>query len=294
MGASPIGIKRNRHPSSFSMNIGLHQSNLAQTGAEVGPFVIGSTGALEVQAYGSEQTVLDRVLTRSLDHVIEDVDSNRFRQIFAARQGSALRNSARFNQIVFADESIDLLFPQSRASRFQQSLRMVARCIANHEALGHTRQTFLVGIGGWDTHENLQHDHTTNLQQLSRGLFDFYSALHSLGLGSQVVTFTGSDFARTLTSNGRGTDHAWGGNQLVMSEDLDGYQTFGQYPTQLDNVPELDLGRGRLLPTTSTDEMYFELARWFGVPDSEVMETLMPNIRNFVPMGSSLPLAMFL
>merc|ERR1712000_279861 len=33
---------------------------------------------------------------------------------------------------------------------------------------------------------------------------------------------TVSDFARTLTSNGQGTDHAWGGNHFIMGGGVNG------------------------------------------------------------------------
>ena len=35
------------------------------------------------------------------------------------------------------------------------------------------------------------------------------------GVHDKVTTFTGSDFGRTFTSNGKGSDHGWGGHHLV-------------------------------------------------------------------------------
>lgn len=45
----------------------------------------------------------------------------------------------------------------------------------------------------------------------------FYQATQELGVANQVTTFTLSEFSRTFQpgSNG-GTDHAWGGHQMVM------------------------------------------------------------------------------
>gem|GEM_PF-4146796 len=45
------------------------------------------------------------------------------------------------------------------------------------------------------------------------------TSLSPTSLGNQlrqVTLFSASDFGRTLTSNGDGSDHAWGGNQFVM------------------------------------------------------------------------------
>jgi uncharacterized protein (DUF1501 family) len=42
------------------------------------------------------------------------------------------------------------------------------------------------------------------------------------------------------------------------------------------------VGQGRLLPSTATEQYAGALARWFGVPDGE-LATVLPNIRNFSP-----------
>ena len=49
-----------------------------------------------------------------------------------------------------------------------------------------------------------------------RAFTEFFDALVELGVFNEVTTFTTSDFGRTLTSNGKGSDHGWGGHQMVM------------------------------------------------------------------------------
>ena len=52
-----------------------------------------------------------------------------------------------------------------------------------------------------------------------------------LGVASSVTTFTQSDFGRTLTSNGDGTDHGWGGVQFVVGAmPCAGAELYGRYP----------------------------------------------------------------
>ena len=58
----------------------------------------------------------------------------------------------------------------------------------------------------------------------------FIGPMVELGVGASVTTFTQSDFGRTLTSNGDGTDHAWGGNQLVIGGAVAGRTLYGRYP----------------------------------------------------------------
>ena len=165
--------------------------------------------------------------------------------------------------------------------------------------LGAVRQTFFVNRGGWDHHSD-----TLPLQQAMLGEVDaaigaFWQQLVALGIENQVTLFTGSDFGRTLTSNDRGSDHAWGGNHFVMGGSVVGKHIFGQYPSLALN-PEsgtelnpLDTGRGRMIPTTSCDEYFAELALWLGVPRSS-LSLVLPNIGHFVASNSTDPPVGFL
>ena len=67
-----------------------------------------------------------------------------------------------------------------------------------------------------------------------------------------------------------------------------GGEIFGEYPSLATNGP-YDIGRGRILPTTSVDAYMAELATWFGVPQSE-LSTVIPNINNFSFENVSRPL----
>jgi len=124
---------------------------------------------------------------------------------------------------------------------------------------------------------------------LSKAMASFQEALAELNVADCVTTFTVSDFARTLTSNGNGTDHAWGGNVLVMGNKVNGKDIYGSYPT-LNLDSDLDVGTGVLIPQISTDEYFAELALWYGVAKTDLV-TLFPNIGNFYdPMSSAAPL----
>ena len=98
-------------------------------------------------------------------------------------------------------------------------------------------------------------------------------------MGDAVTTFTQSDFGRTLTSNGDGSDHAWGGNQLVVGGAVNGAQLFGNYPALQIGGPE-DVGGGRFIPSTSADQYAATLAKWFGIDDAE-LDMVAPNLSNF-------------
>ena len=109
-------------------------------------------------------------------------------------------------------------------------------------------------------------------------------------MSNDVITFTASDFGRTLRSNGRGTDHAWGGNAFLMGGPIDGGKIFGTFPNlALDSNDDVGYG-GRLLPSTSTDVYFAEMLRWFGVSNNQ-MTAVLPNIAHFWnPLTSPAPL----
>jgi uncharacterized protein (DUF1501 family) len=82
-----------------------------------------------------------------------------------------------------------------------------------------------------------------------------------------------------LTSNGDGTDHAWGGNQLVVGGAVQGQDIYGAYPV-LEIGGDIDTGGGRMIPTTSADQFAATLAGWFGIPNAD-LDIVAPNIDNF-------------
>ena len=110
----------------------------------------------------------------------------------------------------------------------------------------------------------------------------FYNAVASIEDGAvsdSVTLFTQSDFGRTLTSNGDGTDHAWGGNQLVVGGAVRGRDIYGEYPLLQIGGP-LDVGGGRLIPGISADQYAATLASWFGIDDVD-LDIVAPSIDNF-------------
>ncbi len=150
-------------------------------------------------------------------------------------------------------------------------LGMVARLLAARDALGMKRQTFFVGLGGFDHHDGLATGHPAKLAALDAALSAFHRVTRQLGVAEQVTTFTASEFGRTLSSNGDGTDHGWGGHQFVLGGAVRGGRFVGKAPALADDGPD-DVGRGRLLPTISVDQLGATLGRWFGASDGELAD----------------------
>ncbi len=261
---------------AVSMNISLGGVNMLQTGNLVQPYVIGSDGAPLLDGYEAE-FALNRILTRSRDSLLSQTYSNLMTQSVANRQRVAIDASIEFNAAA-GQQTITTQFPESSLG---QSLRRVAMTIGARTELGQARQSFFVSAGGWDHHDDVLAKQTVMLPDLSASLKAFHDALVELGVLDQVATFTISDFARTLTTNGNGSDHAWGGNHLIMGGGVKGGDVYGSYPESLRAGNSLDVGRGRILPTTSVDEYNAELAMWFGVQNNVELQDVFPNIRNF-------------
>jgi len=165
-------------------------------------------------------------------------------------------------------------------------LQTVARMIAASSVLGVQRQVFFVSLGGWDTHDFQNVAQPNLLAKVAHAMSYFDGALSNIGgldRRGQVTTFTASDFGRSFTTNGDGTDHAWGGNHFIMGGAVNGGDIYGQYPTlgaDVNGFNNPDAAGGAMIPTTSVDQYGATLGRWFGVSDSEI-DVIFPRVRNF-------------
>jgi uncharacterized protein (DUF1501 family) len=174
----------------------------------------------------------------------------------------------------------DLPLPSTlTSSSLGAQLRLVARMISQRATLGAKRQVFMVSLGGFDTHDNQLPTQPNLHTQIGNAVKYFYDAIKTLGVADSVTLFTASDFGRTLTSNGDGSDHGWGSHHFIVGGAVRGQRYYGTFPVMgLNNNDEV--GSGRLLPSTSVDQFAATFASWFGVSDSN-LELVVPNIRNF-------------
>lgn len=267
----------NNSKRDISMNISLDGLNVFQRGNTIQSYSIKTTNNGSVLINNAASNSVYQVLKRqTVDNVMELNYQNILEKAYANSIVGAKNNSIEFDIAIENGEPFSSSFGEGRLS---QRLKMVARTIAARTELGACNQTFFVELGGFDTHDNIIQDHAALMTELDTALQEFYTALVELQVGDNVTTFTISDFARKLISNGDGSDHAWGGHTLVMGGAVQGKRIYGQYPNlYLDNA--LDTGEGRLIPTLSCDEYFAELALWFGASSSD-LDQILPNIRNF-------------
>jgi uncharacterized protein (DUF1501 family) len=162
-----------------------------------------------------------------------------------------------------------------------QQLQQVAQVISARSALAVQRQIFFVSYGGFDTHADQLPQQVQLLTDVSQSMSAFYQATQELGVTNQVTTFTLSEFARTLEpgSNG-GSDHAWGGHQLILGGAVKGNALYGTFPTLVLGGPDDADQNGRWIPTTALDQYAATLATWFGVSAAN-LPAIFPNLANF-------------
>ena len=259
---------------TFSMN----NSNFFQPGNRTSPIAINPLTGPQLMHYLDNNTntlsdqrdaTLTRLLALQHDNPLEQ---------FAHDSFISARNSARtLGNII--DNSPDL-GALNTDNRLAAQLRMVARMISGREQLNMKRQIFFVGLGGWDTHDNQTPRLNTLSTTLNEALSDFNRALTELGVENDVTTFTASDFGRTLTINGDGSDHGWGGHYLVMGGAVNGGMLYGDWPEYAVGGAD-DVGnKGRIIPSLSLNQYGAALGSWMGLSNSDLLDVF-PDLRNF-------------
>jgi len=266
---------------ALSVNVSLAGQTYFHAGEVAKPYVMGSNGpttfaALPTTGAGpARRAAFDAVLASAL----ASTSNTAYERAYASVQQRAVQFAERLSAAIAQGYSFTALPNTGTLSPLQQQLRTVAKIISMRQNLGLSRQIFFVSTGGFDQHDDLVADQPGLLANVSTSIKSFHDAINEIGMGNSVTLFTHSDFGRTLTSNGDGSDHAWGGIQLVSGAAVRGGRFYGTYPL-LETNGAWDVGGGRIIPTTSADQYAATLASWFGVQDPDLAKVA-PSINNF-------------
>ena len=166
------------------------------------------------------------------------------------------------------DSASGLNFPDDALGR---ALRDVAALASIASSWGMSRQVFTVPFFGFDTHSNQLTRQEALFRTLNRSVTAFYRTAERLGIAEQTAIYTDTEFSRTLAPNRTGgTEHGWGGHQLVIGGPMRGGAVYGTFP-------ELTADRGGIwTPTTTRAQFTGEIAEWAG---AEVSRTAMGLLR---------------
>ncbi len=245
------------------------------SGRQAVQYQVSSTGAVAMRGL-SAPLFGSQACSDALRQLVTAPHAHLMRSEYTRITARAIEAQASLSQALTAAPALTTAFPTGGLSA---QLQMVARMIGARQALGARRQIFFVSLGGFDLHDFLLTQHPGLLTQLADSFKAFNAAMDELGVAQQVTTFTASDFGRTLSSNGDGSDHGWGSHHFIMGGAVQGGRFHGRLPEIAVNGPE-DVGQGRLIPTTAVDQLAATLALWMGISVSDLPQVL-PYIGNF-------------
>ncbi|AFK01557.1 protein of unknown function DUF1501 [Emticicia oligotrophica DSM 17448] len=269
----------------ISMNISLAGKNNFQRGKNSAEYSIDSNvdsnnvGLTSFPTWWGNYGILNEIRSNSINNLVSSTYANLLQKTYGSIAKSSMDSFGIFKEALKHVPSINTTFGTNSLA---QDLQAIAKVMSVRGALGAKRQIFFVTYGGWDMHDNLVGGLNSRLPVVSDALKAFYDTTVELGISQNVTTFTISDFARTITSNGLGSDHAWGGNSIVMGGAVNGGKIYGRFPkmdVSNNNTQNISF-RGNFIPAVSTDELYAELALWYGVSPYDLCYVL-PNLGNF-------------
>ena len=256
-------------------------------------FLSGET-VLQYQVSSSGPVSINSISGGSIYGSQGSAASTAYRSLITGTSPNLFENELRVvtDRSITANQTLSAALPAASTlspaipanNSLASQLNVVARIIAARTTLGTTRQVFLVSIGGFDNHDVLLTQHATQLARVNAAVDAFYSWLVQLNVQNDVTLFTASDFGRTLTSNGDGSDHGWGSHHFVLGGAVQGGNVYGTFPptTFFANGNPVDVGQGNLVPQLAVDQYAATFARWLGVSDAN-MPLVLPNIVNFSP-----------
>jgi len=288
-------IRQTDGASTVPMSMTTAGSNVLQSGVQTEPFAFRPDGSSILPAsLGSDDPNNFHNLRAQ---AFKDIASQSYANVISEAIANRTHNSIDAQE-AFQAAYLDNPLPASSETFFAgkpslaEDFKAVTRSILAQDDLNQTRQTFYLQAGGWDHHVELLNTHSHMLSQVSQSLYAFQSSLEELQIQDDVLTLIVSEFGRTLRTNGRGSDHGWGGNVMAMGSAVRGGQIFGEYPSMElggNLYGPLDVGLGgRFLPTMSTDVIVAEALRWFGLSDSSLLDVL-PNLNRFWTPGQDTP-----
>ncbi len=209
-------------------------------GDGVYPYQMSTAGATALSNYSATAGGLQSQRRAALDLMLGQTYVHPFGKEYAQLTSRSLDLTNTLSAALTDFGNVSTVYQQSSATAGSSSqvtvagtnysnslldqLRMVARMIkasrpGSGAGINHERQIYLVRLGGFDTHDTQMANTGQPLlmARLNQALSWFRQAMIDVGadlgaptLPNEVTLFTMSEFARTLSSNGNGSDHAWG------------------------------------------------------------------------------------
>jgi uncharacterized protein (DUF1501 family) len=263
-------------PSTFPVGVSTAGNSLFLTGEQPVASIINGQLGLD----GSDGSPAENARDAAFQQILKFDSGMALIQKVNQVTADGLDAAHQLNAALSTGSPLNVPFP---ATGLGKQLEEVAKIIHVRKNLGVNRQIFYVSLGDFDTHSDAMARQNALLREVAAAMSAFYSATAEMGVERQVVTFTESEFGRTLQpSSGAGSDHAWGSHHMVMSAAIKAADVYGTFPTLALQGPEDVTGRGVWLPSISLEQYGATFASWFGVGD-DALTKVFPNLENFMP-----------
>merc|ERR1719316_625143 len=226
-------------------------------------------GALRFRQYTAMETTLGNLTSQKYGNVYAEEYAQQLEETMASSE--TLGNHL---------DQVTLTTNYNTDTGLEKQFHQVARLIKARDLRKAERDLFVVRIGGFDAHSNAAEALLEKFKEINDALEGFVAELEGQDVFRDTVLFTESDFGRSLTSNGAGTDHGWAGNHFLIGGSIQGKKVFNDFPDSLLQDNEYDAGRGRLILKYPWESMMVPIAEWMGLETSQ-HSSVFPNLANF-------------
>ena len=278
----------------LSSCISIAGANRFEVGMNTVPYQM-SSGGLSGLSGVCNPTPCKGVSTTSIrDNALNALLGDTYASDFSGEYGKVFQRGRDLSNLLsngLAGTTLKTVFPANNtlASQLQMVAKMIKLSLAQNYA---ARQIYYVRFGNFDLHTEMMsgtYDHAVLLSEVSQALNAFWNAMgvSDVNAQSDVTVFTASEFARTLNSNGLGSDHAWGSVQMALGGAVHGGKLYSNgggpisgFPNQALNAPN-NFSRGQMIPGIGVEQYAATLAQWLGVTSTTDLNAIFPNLPNF-------------
>jgi len=239
------------------------------------------TGDLRPVSLGGGE-VIELQRRAELQEEVANLTGHASGSVFAETYAGTVDESVRDSLTLRAAMSVPTSTSFSRGSLPAQ-LKSIAKMINARKDMGAERDAFSAALGAFDTHHSPLH--AWKLDQIESALRPFVQELKTVDSDGErawdrVTIVIASEFGRSIVSNGVGTDHGWGGHAYILGGAVKGGRIVGQYPFDYDELISNPARRGRIIPTTSWEAVWYGIAQWLGV-EEQAMGRVLPGKAHF-------------
>lgn len=263
------------------LNYSVSGNNLWQLGESSKPYIMSPISGVTKFANidPSSAWSLERSRYNAIRSLLQQPGDSPAERYYAKSMLKAIELSKVHFDVVNASSALFNGLFNNNTNPLLRQMKYVALTMLGRSMLNANRHVFYVSLGGFDTHDHQLSNHPLLLGQLDTAIGHIHEACVKMGIADKVTIFTASEFGRTLTSNGDGTDHGWGGHQLVIGDAVKGGKIYGKMPS-LRLGGDDDFGFGRIKPSLSVEQYVADLLVWFGLDEAQINQVL-PNLPSF-------------